>query len=159
MMSVKIIHFDEIKDKAIELLTQYKDKNIDYSSTVFIVRDVYGRISVYIDSPVVQIDEILKIKKILEEAIGTPWINTVEEVSWNSGILNQLKETTHKVTEDIYFGERHLTRLNWFREKLNIKKLQKTKVVTFYSFKGGLGRTTSLVMSALQLARKGKTVI
>ena len=35
----------------------------------------------------------------------------------------------------------------------------KPKVVTFYSFKGGMGRTTTLASVALQLARKGKNVI
>lgn len=35
----------------------------------------------------------------------------------------------------------------------------KAKVITFYSFKGGMGRTTSLAAVALALAQKGKNVL
>lgn len=36
---------------------------------------------------------------------------------------------------------------------------EKPKVVSFYSFKGGMGRTTSLAASALLLAQKGYNVL
>ncbi len=35
----------------------------------------------------------------------------------------------------------------------------KPKVITFYSFKGGMGRTTTLASVALQLVRKKKNVM
>lgn len=158
-MITKMIHFDEIKNKALDLLTTFKIKNIDSTINYFVIRDVYGRISVFIESPGIRSETIIEVRNTLEENIGVSWINKVEEVSKNSSIATQLLETTNKVSNNIHFGERHLTRLNWFREKSNKNKLQKAKVVTFYSFKGGLGRTTSLVMSALQLARKGRTIV
>lgn len=37
--------------------------------------------------------------------------------------------------------------------------LNKPPIVTFYSFKGGVGRSTALVATALQLANKGRRVI
>ncbi|SHF84480.1 MinD-like ATPase involved in chromosome partitioning or flagellar assembly [Marinomonas polaris DSM 16579] len=43
-------------------------------------------------------------------------------------------------------------------EESNYEKESKTPVVTFYSYKGGVGRTTSLVLFSRYLANKGKRV-
>ncbi|MFH5186942.1 KGGVGR-motif variant AAA ATPase [Paenibacillus sp. TAB 01] len=164
-MNSKILHFDEIKEKVINLLLQFKSRNTDNMLSIYVIRDVFGRVSVYVvNQDGVYIPDaiekaLLELRELFETEIGSSWFNKVEEISSNQSIINQLRESTFEVTNSIYFGERHLTRLNWFREKNKYINLPKTKVVTFYSFKGGLGRTTSLVMSALNLARKGKTVV
>jgi MinD-like ATPase involved in chromosome partitioning or flagellar assembly len=58
--------------------------------------------------------------------------------------------------------ERRLTKLDWLSEKPTgpVWTLGEPgpAVVTFYSFKGGVGRTTLLIACALLLARKGKRV-
>jgi hypothetical protein len=58
--------------------------------------------------------------------------------------------------------ERRLTKLDWLSEKPAgpVWTLGEPgpAVVTFYSFKGGVGRTTLLIACALLLARKGKRV-
>lgn len=155
-----MIHFDEV----LKILNEKKFIFTCHSSNLFyIIRDVFGRISVYIVDEVVKEDLEESLKNSLISIIGEEWIYNVESVEPNSTFVSQLKESCILVegTENVYFGERHITRLNWFgKENGKFKqKEMKSKVVTFYSFKGGLGRTTSLVLTALQLVRKGKKVI
>lgn len=44
-------------------------------------------------------------------------------------------------------------------EKLNSESENKARVISFYSYKGGVGRTVSLIQSAYNLAKKGKKVV
>lgn len=59
--------------------------------------------------------------------------------------------------------ERRLTKLDWLQEEAveppwALGAAASPAVVTFYSFKGGVGRTTLLVAFAAELARRGKKV-
>lgn len=50
--------------------------------------------------------------------------------------------------------------INWGHKEYNIQQSnQNTKVIAFYSYKGGVGRTTSLVHVAWILASRGKKVV
>ena len=58
--------------------------------------------------------------------------------------------------EEISFGLRRS--LNALLSEGALKKEKSQNVVTFYSYKGGVGRTTSLALTATYLARKGMNV-
>ncbi len=67
-----------------------------------------------------------------------------------------------------YYVERVIAKKAWLDRSGTVSPIwsydeacagSKPKVVTFYSFKGGMGRTTALAASALILAQKGKTVL
>ncbi|EDL65727.1 tyrosine-protein kinase family protein [Bacillus sp. SG-1] len=154
------VHFDEVlmllKDKML-VLKNYSGYNF------FIVRDVFGRISVYIEGEQVDNNLIDFVRNILKDTLGMGWVHNIEKVESNSNLLVQLNKSCDLIedTSNIYFGERHLTRLNWFSKEKGkfIRSDLSSKVVTFYSYKGGLGRTTSLVLTALQLVRAGKKVV
>jgi cellulose biosynthesis protein BcsQ len=63
--------------------------------------------------------------------------------------------------EDLRELDRHLSKGAWFGKPIASPwpLTQDTPpIVAFYSFKGGVGRTTALVSAALQLARAGKRV-
>lgn len=154
------IHFDQILKIVQEKMNIFKS----YSGCNFyILRDIFGRISVYLEGE--QINDTISdfVKNVLNDSIGKEWIHNVEILQTGSNLLLKLNETCDLIegTNNIYFGERHLTRLNWFsKEKGKFKQNNtESKVVTFYSFKGGLGRTTSLVLTALQLVRAGKKIV
>ncbi|MBM7615418.1 P-loop ATPase, Sll1717 family [Alkaliphilus hydrothermalis] len=156
---MKTVHFDEVYELLHDKLTIIKHYN---NVTFYIIRDVFGRISIYILKEGEDSELINFVTNIIKEAIGEPWLNTVEQVFKGSRFLDKLRTITKKIndTDNIYYGERHLTRLNWFRKKMQIEEIQSVpKVITFYSFKGGLGRTTSMVLTALQLVRQGKKVV
>jgi MinD-like ATPase involved in chromosome partitioning or flagellar assembly len=59
--------------------------------------------------------------------------------------------------------ERHLSKIAWTATDAAILPwplvVQRPAIVTFFSFKGGVGRTTLLASTALQLAAEGKRVV
>ncbi len=67
-----------------------------------------------------------------------------------------------------YYVERVIAKKAWLDRSGTVSPIwsyddacdgNKPKVLTFYSFKGGMGRTTALAASAMILAQKGKTVL
>lgn len=157
-----IIHFDEVKDKVIKVLSRLE--NFDF----YMIRNIFGRISLYIqpNNDLFDVGIVDETTKQIQKEIGDEWVETIELLSSDSFISQLIKEETiEKYEKNIYFCERHLTRLNWFNPNKSINQRdsvlnnKKSKIVTFYSFKGGLGRTTSLVLTALFLVRFGKKVV
>lgn len=66
----------------------------------------------------------------------------------------------------VRIDERHRSRSAWFVEPVSPKRCEeedeearRPKVVVFYSFKGGVGRTTALAALAIQRARTGERVV
>jgi len=57
----------------------------------------------------------------------------------------------------IYLLDRQITGQDWMRSPLDRKTT--TRRVTFYSIKGGVGRSTALVIWAWRLAKQGKKVL
>ena len=65
-----------------------------------------------------------------------------------------------------YVLERHLAKQTWTNQNSGnppwsiqlVDQEHKPAIVTFFSFKGGVGRTTALVATALTLARNGHKV-
>jgi MinD-like ATPase involved in chromosome partitioning or flagellar assembly len=76
---------------------------------------------------------------------------------------NDLAGNRREASEKWHIIERHLSKLDWL-DKEPAKLIwplreQTPSIVTFYSFKGGVGRTTALASTAWQLARAGKRVV
>lgn len=66
-----------------------------------------------------------------------------------------------------YILERHLAKQAWTENKIGqqlpwdfekVEKGYKPAIVSFFSFKGGVGRTTTMAATALTLARNGHRV-
>ena len=137
--------FEQIKDKLFtELPAQLKGVEAYLISTVFVRFNLF----------VVSEDEDL-IRQLSNDNIG--YLENVQSVKTGELIHFKLKENNTPISENLFFIDRHVDKTNWF---LNDARLEvAAKVISFYSFKGGLGRTTALVLSALHLARKGKKVV
>lgn len=119
----------------------------------YVVCDIYARFSIYLINPpeglVEQISEVLGI-----------YAERVESIPLGGFIHKDLR-TPHYINpliieRNIYYVDRHAQLANW---DLRDRYESSIPIVGFYSFKGGLGRTTALALTAIHLARKGQRVV
>lgn len=139
-------NFDTIKNDIIGRL-----KNNSFEKC-FLVRNIFSRFAIYIISK----KEIDKFKEEITNEFQDS-IDTIEKISSNEDlfIVNDLEKTSQLVegTSNVYFSERHIENTNWF---INEKYELNTPVTSFYSFKGGVGRTTATVYLRYYLHDKEK---
>lgn len=152
-------------------------------ASVTILRDARGKIRLFLECKAGVAEAAFKgllpaLDHILTAQLGSYWGKKIYE---NSGNLNALEaELFNRVNAERKTDETESGGLNWYMiEKSVAKKAwiecsgsQKPvwkfedacrnvhpKVVTFYSFKGGMGRTTSMAAVMLCLASQGKNVL
>lgn len=146
-----MIHFDEIKGKVIACLKRYVDEE---DGIFYVIRDVYGKISIYMTGA----HEPRCVKECISDAIGSNWVGQVRTIDERSILYDEITKCAEKAEDDIYYGERPLVKKSW-TYKAKEKPQSSAENITFYSYKGGVGRTTTLALVALQMVRKGKRVV
>lgn len=142
-------NFSLTKDQLINLI-----KSVEDFTKVFIVRNIRSRFAIYVlgSKNFVALSAKINANDIFK------WVDLIEEITEkDSFIYDDLNINSVKITDEIFYSERHVDNSNWFLEE-EYKEL-KTPVTSFYSFKGGVGRTTATVLTALLLARTGKKVV
>ncbi|MFI3190217.1 MAG: AAA family ATPase [Methylococcales bacterium] len=85
--------------------------------------------------------------------LGIIELYTPEEAT-NEGITIQIKDDTFPLS-----WQDAVTMLSAGKTSFAKKPKHPIKRVVFYSYKGGVGRTTALIQTAFQLARQGKRVV
>lgn len=149
-----MIHFDEVKDKVLEYLgTLWEDGADEDQARFYVIRDVYGRISVYVMGNY----DLGSLRENIVGIIGVNWIGQIRDIDESHILYEEISKNVENIASNIYYGERPLVKKNW-NYVTREKRKDKAKVISFYSYKGGVGRTTALVLAALQMARKGKRV-
>jgi CobQ/CobB/MinD/ParA nucleotide binding domain len=124
----------------------------------YIVSDAYARFSIYV---VEALDD--NILNLLKEKL-TNSCERIESIEKDGFIYQDLNHPDYELPiliserdhQKVYFVDRHINLLNWSLR--NNRFVSKAPITCFYSFKGGLGRTTALVLTAMVLARQGKKV-
>lgn len=150
-----MINFDNILEELFKCL-----ENLEFKK-VYIIRNIYGKISLYFLMPNTITSIVDRLKN---DELPEFWFENVSEINEGSMLINELDKISHPINNRVYFAERRSTKLNWFNNntELNGKKPldgYDTKIITFYSYKGGVGRTTALVSSALELVKRGNTIV
>lgn len=142
--------FNDTKNEIIEFI-----KGLNSFDKCFIVRNIYSRFTFYVISPL----NINLLETEIKERFSD-WVDTVQQISEldDQFIFRDLESTSFPVDEfnKVFFSERHVENTNWFIKDTLVLK---TPVTSFYSFKGGVGRTTATILTALLLARQGKKVL
>lgn len=150
--------------------------------SVTIIRDIYGKIRLFLepktDSPPRQTD-IDKLDKYLEQKLGSYygkdiWLPQGDKDGYKA-LISEITNPNNRVESEwndeaislrLYVLERHIAKQTWTNQNSGnppwkiqfVDQGHKPAVVTFFSFKGGVGRTTALVATALTLARNGHRV-
>ncbi|MGH7298241.1 MAG: KGGVGR-motif variant AAA ATPase [Polyangiaceae bacterium] len=161
------MHFDEARRKAASALSEILDANEEIARAV-LIDDLFGKIRVIVwakNGPPERFDA--GIAERMSEAAGPFWVpeiwhgtsepgadQLVYEYAWEEGLpLGDRLRVTDRVRN----------RLGWFQPITSpLWSVTGTEpgppIVVFYSFKGGVGRTTALAAFAIQRARLGETV-
>lgn len=157
----QIVHHDVVVSQAIEVISTIIEGQ---KAEAYIVQNIYGKLMVYLESQNYELVGTISDK--LFDRIG-PWFQGCDfygaSIFTKSEIDNR-KSKAHPIPghEHIWFFEKFLTNLYW-EDRQGPHQAQdracKCKLVSFYSFKGGVGRTTSMLMTAISLARRGKRIM
>lgn len=176
-----MITFNDALDVAFQCVNLWGKKSL--LSEVTLVRDVFGKISFLMEN-VELIDDPAKqnLDHILNENLGGYFSGVIywkklpdreKKKKRREKIIVDIIEqgrTEWKIDEGIqlYIYERTIAKKAWIYRQGEHESVwpyedavseDGTKLVTFYSFKGGMGRTTALAAVALLLAEQGKNVI
>ncbi len=140
--------FEELKNRIKELVLETVNNEI-----VFIVNNIYARFSIYLVA-----SEQNNLYYALTGNLDT-LVESIQIIEINDYIYRDLNNPNFlppvNIERNIFFVDRHVGLQNW---DLTKRFQSKVPVVGFYSFKGGLGRTTALVLTAMQMARQGKKI-
>lgn len=155
------IHFDEARVAALSAVREWLTATAEVKA--LLVTDLFGKMRLVIFPG----GDVESLEKQLREDCG-PW--------WSGEVLQAeaLDEVMCKIYTDARLGarvdeeqprlqlvERHRSRTAWFAGPVNppwSAPGNGPPVVVFYSFKGGLGRSTLLASFAIQRARAGQRV-
>lgn len=125
------------------------------------VRDIYGRCSFAIERLSLDEVQIIQAEVSAREDIR-PYLGTmgVQALQDNSSLAKLIHEVRRPLAgaDNAFVVERLLSNESWIRASDENPKAW-PPVVAFYSFKGGVGRTTTAALTALTLAREGKRVV
>lgn len=157
----QFIHFDEARLAAVAAIREWLTATANVEA--LLVTDLFGKMRLVIFPR----GDVELLEKQLQEACG-PW--------WSGDVLQAeaLDEVTRKIFSDarqdahpdeeqprLQLLERHRSRTAWFSGPVNppwSAPNDGPPIVVFYSFKGGLGRSTLLASFAIQRARAGQRV-
>lgn len=153
-----MIHNYEVLNKTIETAEKFT-KRYD-GLELYIIQNVYGKIMVYVDTS--QKELAAKLEEELKSVIDA-WLNTCELIEENFFAHTEIelwKQDSIPVRERVWVFEKYITNVYWDAKKRKKEKCPLSgKLVSFYSFKGGVGRTTTMMMAAIGVARRGKKVV
>lgn len=174
-----MITFDNVLDVAVDQVCAWDKKNL--LSAVTVIRDVFGKLSFLMDETEV-IDKAVR-SEFEEKAARGLGLYFSERVYWKTSpgkqerareemLIHMIEEERQEWREKegilFYLSERAIAKKAWVYQQEGQESVWPyeeavveggSKVVTFYSFKGGMGRTTTLAGVALSLVQQGKNVM
>ncbi len=173
--------FNNSLDAAARSVCQWGKKGL--LSKVTIIRDVYGKLSFLMDNAEsVEDPDKIELAMILDRELGPYFTGKIywKKLSHKQKTIKEREELIVEILEqerqdwikkddiEFYLSERPIAKKAWVCQPTDQESVwpyeeaageHGKKVITFYSFKGGMGRTTALAAVALTLVRQGKNVM
>lgn len=156
------------------------DSIVGKLESVTIIRDVKGKIRLFLEPSTgnkIEESAITTLNNILATSLGKYygddiWLPTGEKDAYKALIKTIEDERVladwdgDSVLPRWYILERHIAKQAWTDKKVGeppwseqlVEQKHKPAIISFFSFKGGVGRTSTLVATALTLARNGHRV-
>jgi len=158
------LHFDEAKTTAVKTVADWLGANPGVERAL-VVRDLFGKFRLALWAPAGA--DVEQLKADLAAGCGPWWSGEIERVDNAEELTRRLyervKAEARRTVEQprLFVLDRHRSRTGWFvdeDEPLWPSPESGPPVIVFYSFKGGLGRSTCLAAIAIQRARAGERV-
>lgn len=152
---------------------------LEQRHAVYVVRDLKGQIRVLVETHSRDDPGVAGLRSALAAAIGR-WLADHEPVvHYGPGVRDDVLKALvrllrgspdwpgHQGPFKLHLLERHAGKRGWVGDlsytpswpRSDVDQGQRPPVITFFSQKGGVGRSTALVATALQLTRKDKSVV
>ena len=153
-----MIHYDKILNMAVQIIEElWKEER---KAVAYVIQNVYGKLQVYVD---VDDEKLLsRMKGLLVESVGC-WLGNCGSLQSNGFVKAEIESyvESHCADKDrIWIIEKYLTNVYWNENAINNEKMNlHSKLICYYSYKGGVGRTTTMVMSAIEMAKRGKKIV
>ncbi len=165
-----MIHFDEVLEQARVVIAADPAANVIQHVTV--LRDLRGRIRIFLkpdpNAPNTLTDLIARVQPKLEIDLGGFWGKLIapdmphnEMIALLDSVRGEAIAIEQPGFEKWSIIERHFSKSSWLQRSGNPpwELHEKTPaIVSFFSHKGGVGRTTTLCAAAINLARAGHRV-
>ncbi len=166
-----MLHLDEARERVVECLRGFL-RGRSRSWRVLLVSDVRARFRVVLWCPKTHRNSAAEeLESLLAEAGGTCWSGDVlqgqaaddlPDGPWQSRVWDEAADVGD--VRGLRLVERHLSKAGWFDAPaeapwlLRRGKSNGAPISGFYSFKGGVGRSTALAATAVQFAAQGLRV-
>jgi cellulose biosynthesis protein BcsQ len=161
---MKFIHFDEAKQAAIGDVRKWVDGSSQDLRAMLLV-DLFGKLRLVLWSTATA--DTTELGQNLASNCGAWWTGEVLDLKDLDRVTTTVYDSAWSLSrpdEDqprFRIHDRHRSRTAWFASSIEPPwKASETNppVIVFYSFKGGLGRSTLLASFAIQRARAGERV-
>lgn len=168
--------FEQSLSRTMSAVQNWEHKNL--LNKITIIRDVYGKIALILEAKrMLDTEELESLDEGMKDRLGIRYRgNLYCRQNRNNALVSAMMDEAERCRVSLEerdgvewsLVERAIAKKAWvecncqeqpiwsFEEAQNRSK---PKVVTFYSFKGGMGRTTAMAATALSLAAKGKNVL
>ena len=160
-----VVPFDEVRRVVHGVLREFHESLMTLGG-VYIVRDLIGKIRLSV-SEANETDEagrttLAKLAGRLNDTLGTRSYGTADAVLFvDSVILEDIHASSQEIDPDIpgvYWVDRLVTGGDWWTVT-DARPERSTTRCTLFSIKGGVGRSTTSVVLAWHLAKKGERVL
>lgn len=160
---IDFIHFDQARIQCIESVRQLCEAENAISRAV-LIDDLFGKIRLVLWFTDGASEEVKnRIDNRLRESGGDFWSGEIWVAEGNSSelaVYNTALEESREVSPKLRVADRHRSKGSWLTSASGpIWADPDPPVLSFYSFKGGVGRTTALAAFAIRRARAGERVV
>jgi hypothetical protein len=165
-------HIDEARQSTIAFLISFL-KKLPVNYKMVLIEDLYGKLRLVMWPEDALENSIEVIKAKLEDIAKGIWTNDIWVVNPNTSNADKLvynstweESVPHPAENRLRIMDRYRSRSAWFNPLLSPpwkapdkQDIRRPPIIVFYSFKGGVGRTTALAAFAINRARSGEKVV